>query len=198
MSTRREFLEGGLVAATALMGPIPAFAAEAPVVPLYAAIYDVRFAASRSFAAEAHLRGTSVKGIRGQVHDLWHDDLYHHWNAQPMALAGMTTHEALFLLAMMGRDAGMRVVHRIHHTPASDGRSAQHAAFGPQEMLGSQLALGGPERLWGRSAARIVTQWPGSSVAVGAGRSTIDQAHSHAIGRDALVTWLMVPASRNA
>lgn len=194
MPTRREFLEGGLLAAAALTGAsAPAFAADSSVVPLYAAIHDERFAASRAFAAEASRGGIVVKTIRGQVHDLWHDDLHHHWNDRPMALAGMTTHDALFLLAMMGRDAGMRVIYRVHHLPQGAGLGARHRAFGPHAMLANQSALAGPEVQWSRAAARIVTAWPRSSVTRHASRSSIDAAARDAVGPDALVTWLMVP-----
>lgn len=198
VSTRREFLGGGLAATAAMAVGAPAFAASAVSTPLYAAIYDERFTASRAFASEAARRGTRAKAIRGDVHDLWHDDLRHHWDNEPLALGGMTTHDALFLLTMMGREAGMRVIYRADHTLRSEGNEAGHVAFGPHDVLARHPDLRGPAALWGRTSARIVTSWPADGMAARRSRSTIDRAPSYAACHDALVSWLMVPASLRA
>ena len=195
LPTRREFLEGGLAAAAAITVAPPALAAAGTSLPLYAVVHDLRFAAGRSFAAEAQRQGVPVKAIDGKVHALWHDDLYHHWNSQPLPLAGMTTHDALFLLAMMGRDAGMRVIYRAHHRLGPKGEALAHATFGPPDLLTRHPRFGGPDVRWGTAAARIVTAWPRTAAAMRSSASTIGHADRHAISRDGLVTWLMVPAS---
>lgn len=195
MPTRREFLEGGLAAAAAMTVASPALAAAGTGLPLYAVVHDRRFAASRSFAAEAQRQGVPVKTIDGKVHNLWHDDLYHHWNSRPLALTGMTTHDALFLLAMMGRDAGMRVIYRAHHVLGPKGEVLAHATFGSPDLLSHHPRFDGPDVRWGAVAAKIVTAWPRTAAAMQSSASTIGHADRHAISRDGLVTWLMVPAS---
>lgn len=205
-ATRRAFLGGSLATAAALAVDRPAFAGATRSLPLYAVIHDERFAAARAFATEARRHGIAAKPVRGEVHDLWRDDLDPHWRGQrrgqgrlqPLGLAGMTTHDAVFLLAMMGRDAGMRVVFRAHHMLGSQGATATHRMFGPEALLARYQRLSDPEALWGREAAQIVTSWPVRPDAFAQERSTVDHAGMHAIGRDALVTWLMVPTVRAA
>ena len=90
MASRREFLQIG-VAALAL--PISARAGLAPAIssranesaptPLYKVIFDERFASSRAFAGEGKRLGASIYGIKGDITDLWFNDLDARWKKKP-------------------------------------------------------------------------------------------------------------------
>jgi hypothetical protein len=75
-------------------------------------VFDERFDASVAAARRHERRGVAVYGIRGDVTALWYHDLYHRWKRGPAPLAGVTTHESLFCLDVLARDAGLRVVNR--------------------------------------------------------------------------------------
>lgn len=114
MVTRRDVVLGTL-AATAM----PAFAG-ARASPsglrtlvgesaLYKVIYDERFPLSVAYGREAMRAGLSVHAIRGDMTDLWYDDLYLQWRRRPVAIAGLTAHGPLFCLERLSWDFGMRV-----------------------------------------------------------------------------------------
>jgi hypothetical protein len=167
--------------------------AGAGTLPLYKIIYDERFASSRHFAAKAGNKGFITHAIRGEVHGLWHDDLYHQWQASPKAIAGMTTADALFLLAMMAADARLKVIYRSHHVADQGG---VHPVFGPVSVLSHQPAMAGAETQWARTAAHIVTAWPGSAITRSRPHSTILDAGRQALGQDTLVSWIIASTAR--
>ena len=104
MASRREFLQIG-VAALALpisvRGISPAIeglAGEPARVPLYKAVFDERFPASRKFAEEAKSLGVATQGMKGDITDFWFNDLYFRWKQGPAAIAGLTAHGPIFCL----------------------------------------------------------------------------------------------------
>jgi len=118
MPSRRAFLH--LAIGTAAISPFvdPLFdtgnlpaAAEEPM-PLHRFVFDERFDMSVAAARRMQRRGINICGIRGDVTALWYHDLYHRWKRGPAPLAGVTTHESLFCLEVLARDAGLRVVKR--------------------------------------------------------------------------------------
>jgi hypothetical protein len=200
MTTRRELLQAGLCVATTA-AVIPAMAAKADVaevLPLHKVVYDERFGAGRQFAAAASRQGASVHGISGGVHDLWYDDLYHQWKSSPVAVAGMTTHDAMFLLSMMAEVASVRLIYRAHHMAVGAQGGFTHEVFGPVNALAQQPALTGLESEWARTAAHIVTAWPKSAVQRSWPESTIARASEAAVARNTLVTWVLAPQARPA
>jgi hypothetical protein len=113
MSTRREFLQGGIAAAAL---PFVAVAGTEQMLlrtaPLYKVIFDERFPASVAFADQARREGLPVHGIRGDITALWFHDLDLRWKQGPAAIAGLTDANALFCLDLLARDKAMRVVSR--------------------------------------------------------------------------------------
>jgi len=85
------------------------------------AIFDERFAESRCFAAELHGAGVPTSAIRGDVAELWYDDLRVHLRENRLPLVGLTDRAALFCLEELARDVGMRVIFRADHILDKDG-----------------------------------------------------------------------------
>jgi len=166
MANRREFLQAGLtalavpLAARAAFSPaLSAWAGEPSPTPLYKVIFDERFAACRTFASEAKRLGATVHGIKGDVTDVWFNDLYARWKKGPAAIAGLTAHGAIFCLERLAWDQRMRVVFRGEHAYGPDGR-LEHVLSAPPGVLRQAAGLGesGPE--WASQIANLVTRFP--------------------------------------
>ncbi len=114
MVTRRDIVLGAM-AASVLPGFAGALASPSAIrglageSALYKVIYDERFPLSVAFGREAMRSGLAVHAIRGDMTDLWYDDLYLQWRRQPVAIAGLTAHGPLFCLERLAWDFGMRV-----------------------------------------------------------------------------------------
>ena len=105
--SRRIFLKCGLGAcsASALIPPLSA----RPVMPYYKAVFDERFEEARAFATQAIARATPTVAIRGDVTNLFFNDLDLRWKLGPVWLIGFTTSASLFCLHVLARDRGMRL-----------------------------------------------------------------------------------------
>ncbi len=114
MTTRRQFVQTGLVLAAAPLAPfaVTAPAAAAPSVALDRFVYDARFAAAESFAAAAGCRGVPLAAFAGDLMELWYRDLDLAWRRRPETLGGATTDRGLFVLETLAMDRRMRVVAR--------------------------------------------------------------------------------------
>jgi hypothetical protein len=120
---RREFVFTGVTAAgTASCTGWPAQAASAPALPnppngppVFAVIFDQRFAAARTFAQAAAWRGHRVFGYGGDLTAIWLHRIEPHWSRRAGALAGMTTPTALFCLEQLAAQHWLRVVTRTEH-----------------------------------------------------------------------------------
>ena len=91
MASRREFLQIGVAALaipiSARAGLKPAksgLTGESAPTPLYKVIFDERFPASRAFAIEVKKLGAPTYGIKGDITDLWFNDLDARWKKEPM------------------------------------------------------------------------------------------------------------------
>lgn len=200
MASRREFLQMGVAALTL---PISAHAAlsQAPSIvesepaatPLYKIVFDERFPSSREFADEAERLGISTYGIKGDMTDLWYHDLYARWKKQPVAIAGMTAHGAIFCLERLAWDQRMRVVFRADHRFRAGG-SIEHALSGPTSMLRRAATLSN-ETNWATEMANLVTRCPEnrsqSSLA-----NVIGPTEKHADDPEHLISWLIAPIHR--
>ena len=119
MANRRELIKAGLAASILPIDLIAREArAQAPLA-IHRAIYDERFDAGRTFAAQARQRGWAVRAIRGDVTDLWFNDLALRWKQGPAPIAGLTAKNSLFCLERLAWDAGMRVVSRTEDPATS-------------------------------------------------------------------------------
>jgi hypothetical protein len=194
MANRREFIQSGAAAVAASIPGLSSLAAAVACMPLYKVIYDARFPAARAFAREAQ-RTSATHAIRGDVHDVWYDDLYYRWQKTPLAIAGMTDYNAMFLLAMFAQDVGMRVIYRAHHRTQPDGRVV-HEAFGPTTQEYRTAELGGDASEWGGAAARIVTTWPADARHISRARSTIADANVRGVGAETPLSWIIAPVNR--
>jgi len=105
--SRRIFLECGLgaCAASTLIPPLSA----RQTMPYYKAVFDERFEDARAFAGQATARATPTVAIRGDVTNLFFNDLDARWKLGPVWLIGFTTSASLFCLHLLARDRGMRL-----------------------------------------------------------------------------------------
>ncbi|HWK55091.1 MAG TPA: hypothetical protein VNR18_12020 [Hyphomicrobiales bacterium] len=129
MTNRREVLQmsmavtlASLDAATAWAAPSGGTGRDAPAAPLYTALYDARFAASRVFGERMAAQGVTTAALAdGDMTALWYNNLHFRWREGPVAIAGLTTRGPLFCLEQLAWDHGMRVVFRAQHASARDG-----------------------------------------------------------------------------
>ena len=100
--SRRIFLKCGLgvCSASALIPPLSA----RPVMPYYKAVFDERFEEARAFATQATARATPTAAIRGDVTNLFFNDLDLRWKLGPVWLIGFRTPSSLFCLQLLARD----------------------------------------------------------------------------------------------
>ncbi len=120
---RREFVFTGATAVgTAACAIWPVQAASLPAVPLpsggrpvFAVVFDQRFAAARTFAQAATWRGRRVFGYCGDLTAIWMREIEPHWSRRAGALAGMSTPTALFCLEQLAAQHWLRVVTRTEH-----------------------------------------------------------------------------------
>jgi hypothetical protein len=201
MTSRREVLQIGFAAAVA---PLVAHAtratsligAERPgSLPLYKALYDVRFADSVAFARRIEALGVPVHAIEGDMTRFWYDDLYHRWRQNgPVAIAGLTTHGALFCLERLAWDQRMRVVFRAAHSLDAAGCVA-HDFTGPSPML--RVAKTANDSAWGAQMADVVTQCPrGRAQIVAGSAATVRPLAAAWPDRETLFSWVIAPAVR--
>ena len=202
MTYRREFLQIGIAASALPLAVQAARAAEplgwlgagdAPGVPLYKAVYDLRFAVSVAFARRAETQGVAVHAFEGDITRFWYDDLYHRWRDGPAAIAGLTGHGALFCLEQLARDQRMRVVFRAEHAPAAG--AVEHRVEGPLAML-EHARSAAAEREWPARFADLVKRCPSGRTELGS--MTVCGAALGAAAEDTepLYTWVIAPARR--
>jgi len=183
MTSRRELLKAGLAAA-AWPAAVRAGSARvsAPTVPLYKVLYDTRFPASIEFARRATVRGLAVQAMAGDITRFWYDDLYHRWRKEPVAIAGLTAHGALFCLERLAWDQRMRVVYRGEHLMAPE---VVHRFDGPEPLV--SVARGAvAEPGWATALADVVAACPSEPKA----RAPATEA---AVTRSALFSWVIAP-----
>ena len=99
MTSRRQFLQIGMVASAATLVEQTAIASADPggsVLPIYAAVYDARFAEGIEFGRCSESLGLSTRRIEGDMTAVWYGDFHPLWTRRPIAIAGLTGHGALF------------------------------------------------------------------------------------------------------
>jgi hypothetical protein len=198
MASRREFLQ---IAGAALALPISARAGAKPAAGaatgefaptrLYKVIFDERHASSRAFAAEVTRLGASVHPIKGDITDLWFRDLDARWKRQPVAIAGLTEHGALFCLERLSWDHGMRVVYRADHTYRADGYM-EHELSGSERMLREAVDLSSSGPDWSTRVASLLTRCP-SARAQASKLTVVTPAARQAGDPEHLVSWVIAP-----
>jgi hypothetical protein len=199
MLNRRTFLQAGVTAvplaagATLALGAVQAKAGSVPAVPLHTVVYDERFADSIAFANEARWMGQRTSAIRGDITKLWYDDLYHAWQNGPVAIAGLTTQDAMFCLEIFGNDAGLRLLVKGEHRIEA-GR-VEHRMNGPELALaGTSLDKCGAD--WSGRMAQLLVGCP----ATREGRTEVTAVSAARPVNEplTLVSWLLAPRQRQA
>jgi hypothetical protein len=196
MTSRREFLKGGLVASALPMSAYAELASEvtpAATVPLYKVLYDTRFEASVAFARRAAARGLVVHAIAGDMTGFWYDDLYHRWRHGPAAMAGLTAHGALFCLERLAWEQRMRVVFRGEHSAAADGCVA-HRLEGPAALV-STAVRAIADAAWADGLADVVAACPLARPTRDSARALTASARN-VPSSEALFSWVIAPWSR--
>jgi hypothetical protein len=119
---RREFVFAGVTAAGTAACALPVVQACAPVPapvmpagkhPVFAVIFDRRFAAAHAFASAAAWRGHQVFGYGGDLTAVWSGEIEPRWSRRAGALAGMSTPAALFCLEQLAAQHWLWVVTRL-------------------------------------------------------------------------------------
>lgn len=143
MTTRRQFLQGTLaLTGLALSGAVfakplsiqSALSDETGRMSFHTVVYEPDVAASAAFGAAVARHGMATHAIDGDITSLWTGELADLWRQEPVAIAGMTTYPALFLLERFGWDHGLRVAFRAEHKADANGR-IQHRLEGPGSLL---------------------------------------------------------------
>lgn len=145
MTNRRDVLRCGLALpalslATGSMAAIAAAARAPETLQLERFIFDVRFAEGAAMGEQAAGLGIAPAPIADDLMSLWYDDLDLRWRKAPMALAGVTMAEALFVLETFALDRDMHVVYRGEHSVVEQDRMT-HRLAGPAAMLDALTPL---------------------------------------------------------
>jgi hypothetical protein len=216
MTNRREFLHMGVAALSLPIAARAGISAAAPsdesapqgshaptepvaAEPLYKILFDERFPASTSFADELKRHGLTPEAIRGDITDVWFNDLYYRWKQQPVAIAGLTAPGAIFCLEMLARDAGMQVVmradHRFSMCQTSNGARVEHEVWAPGNAVAKADALRASGEHWPTTMAEMVMRFPAHREAH---RKAKFSAPAPIVNGNTehLVTWVIAPQRR--
>lgn len=201
MTDRRTFLKTGItalalpaIARNAFSLPL-AIPAEKPsyIVP-YKIIYDDRFQDSRVFAVESSKLGAPIHAIRGDVTDLWYNDLYHEWKKRPAAIMGMTTDDSLFCLQILAQDHRMHVVFRVDHNYLP-GNRLEHVITGTSQVPSKMSDLANVGPAWNVHMSNVILKYPDAR-ANKAETKIITQLDRPVTEQQALVTWVIAPIKK--
>jgi hypothetical protein len=119
-------------------------------------VFDVRFAESGTIAEHMKSRGIALSPIADDLMTLWYDELDLAWRKAPMALAGVTLAETLFVLETFALDRGMHVVYRGEHGLVENGKIA-HRFAGPEPLIERLSPL---PKQWEQALAAALTACP--------------------------------------
>ena len=148
----------------------------------------MRFAESGAIAEHVKRLGTRLSPVADDLMTLWYDELDLAWREKPMALAGVTLADALFVLETFALDRGMHVVYRGEHGLVEDGRIT-HRLAGPAALIERLSPL--PAQ-WERALASALTECPLGAPQTARAELVTDGAQLSL--RDApLYSWIIAP-----
>jgi hypothetical protein len=157
---RREVLRTGAALPALSLATLPLArgiaAADTAVLTLERFVFDVRFAEAGAVAEQVERRGVKLAPIADDLMTLWYDELDLAWRKAPMALAGVTLEETLFVLETFALDRGMHVVFRGDHGLVDNGKIA-HRLAGPAALIERLSPL---PRQWEAAVAAALTECP--------------------------------------
>jgi hypothetical protein len=191
MTSRRDVLKAGAALPAVSLAGAPfarALGAAVQWLSLERFVFDVRFAESGAIAQHVERLGVPLAPIADDLMTLWYDELDLEWRKAPMALAGVTLADALFVLETFALDRGMHVVYRGEHGLVENGRIV-HRLAGPGPLVERLSPL--PEA-WERALAAALTQCPLGAPQVE--RSELVSAGAALSLRDVpLYSWIIAP-----
>jgi hypothetical protein len=106
---RRDFVIAGLTAAGTAAWTLPLLHGQ----PLFAVIFDARFATAHAFGDAMAWRGQRVFGYDGDLTAVWLREIEPRWSRRAGALAGMSTPNGLFCLEQLAAQHWLRVTTRL-------------------------------------------------------------------------------------
>jgi len=201
MTDRRTFLKTGItalalpaIARNAFSLPL-ALPAEKPsyIVP-YKIIYDDRYQDSVLFAEESNKLGAAVHAIKGDVTDLWYNDLYHEWKKGPAAIMGMTTEDALFCLQILAQDQRMHVVFRVEHNYLP-GNQIEHVISGTSQVPHEIADLADIGPAWSIRMSNVLMEYPDERTRKNETK-IITRLDRPVTEQHSLVTWVIAPIKK--
>ena len=127
LTVNRREVVAGCVAAVAVPLVLEGVLGHAPAsdsrgaTALFRIIYEGSAASGRAFGREASRLGGAVREIRGDMTQVWYEEIAPRWRHEGAAIGGLTAAGALFCFEQLAWDAGMRVVYRAQHSYREDG-----------------------------------------------------------------------------
>jgi hypothetical protein len=191
MTNRRDVLRGGVALPVLSLAEAPfasAVAATGQSLTLERFIFDVRFAEAGAIADRVERAGVALSPIADDLMTLWYDELDLKWREKPMALAGVTLVEALFVLETFALDRNMHVVFRGEHGLVENGKIA-HRLAGPAALVERLSPL--PAE-WEPALAAALTECPLGSPEIARAELVSDGA-ALSLRDMPLVSWIIAP-----
>lgn len=194
MANRREILQAGLAVPALSLTGVTGLRSSARAEPLEIDCFvsDERYTESLAAAREAARLGIAVHATAGDMTNLWYYRLDELWKQRPVAIAGVTGEDALFVLERLGWDRRLRVMYRGRHEQPVAGR-IRHALAGPGSLVRS---VAEPEPgAWTDRFARVLGDCSPAVVAEPAlelGASSPSVAARETL----LMSWLLAPMPR--
>jgi hypothetical protein len=196
MVNRRSVLKIGAATVAGVLGKVPVSGGNLSrgraYIAFHRAVFDERFAECRAFAAELRSAGVFTSAIRGDVADLWYDDLRVQLSETRLPVAGLTDRAALFCLEELARDVGMRVIFRADHIIDQNGHT-EHTPVGPASLAAGIRSLP-PEAGFGRAIAVLFGQFDITGLNMSGAGHTSAQKRTGPFSPEnttALVSWLI-------
>jgi hypothetical protein len=191
MLNRRDVLRSGAALPLLSFATLPvARAAESPALTLERFVFDVRFAEPGAVAERMEQSGVRLAPIADDLMSLWYDDLDLAWRKAPMALAGVTLVETLFVLETFALDRSMHVVYRGEHGLVEEGR-IEHRFAGPAALIDQLQPLVAP---WEGTLAAALQSCPlGAPEIVRA--EAVSEGAALSLRDMPLVSWIIAPRS---
>jgi hypothetical protein len=187
MTSRRDLLRG--VAALPLAAPFArALASPSESLALERFVFDVRFAESGAIAEHVGHLGVALSPVADDLMTLWYDDLDLKWRKAPMALAGVTLEDALFVLETFALDRGMHVVYRGQHSLVENGRIT-HRLAGPAALIERLQPL---PKDWESALAQALTECPRGAVET-ARAELVSPGAALSLRDMPLYSWIIAP-----
>jgi hypothetical protein len=191
MLNRRDVLLTGATLPALSLANLP-FARAAAAAPetlrLERFVFDVRFAEAGEIAEDLRARGVQLAPYADDLMTLWYDDLDLAWRKAPMALAGVTLVEALFVLETFALDRGMHVVYRGEHGLVENGKVA-HCFVGPTQLIERLSPL---PASWETAVAQALTECPLGAPELARAEVVSDGA-ALSLRDMPLVSWIIAP-----